>query len=442
MTASHRTRERSARRASRPATAVESPASAPANTSANSPTASTPPAAPEQTLPALTQPRDGLTEVIDRIQGVRQWCERAATAPEEPVAVDVERASSYRYSHRAYLIQLRTEAAGTALIDPTAFTLPPSLRTLLADREWVLHAATQDLPSLAELDLTPARLFDTELAARLLGMERVGLGAVVEDTLGLRLAKEHSAADWSRRPLPEAWLVYAALDVEVLVAVRDALAERLRAAGKEDWAHQEFAHLCSSPTSPRAEKERWRSLHGIGVLRQARQLAAARAMWERRDAIAAAEDLSPHRVIRDREIVAAAKASTASRSAFDAALPAALRRKDTWWQAARSGLELAGEHLPDRAEPSYPPPHKLWSKKHPEVAARYARVREAVAARAEELSVPTENLLTPALLRRYVWEHTAAADPEEIARDLSDLGARPWQVEITAPVILAALAAD
>ncbi|WP_341855258.1 DUF3000 family protein [Brachybacterium sp. GPGPB12] len=104
------------------------------------------------------------------------------------------------------------------------------------------HAAGQDLPSLAELGLRPGGLFDTELAARLLGMERVGLGAVVEDTLALRLAKEHSAADWSKRPPPESWLVYAALDVEVLVQVRDVLARRLEEAGKADWAAQEFAH--------------------------------------------------------------------------------------------------------------------------------------------------------------------------------------------------------
>src|SRR5699024_10475171 len=165
----------------------------------------------------LTAPRDGMVPVIDRIQGVLQWCEAAASAPEEPVAVDAERASSYRYGSRAYLVQLRTEAAGTALIDPLAFTLPGTLLELLSEREWVLHAAGQDLPSLAEMGLRPQRLFDTELAARLLGMDRVGLSAVVEDTLCLRLAKEHSAADWSRRPLPSGWLVYAALDVEVLV---------------------------------------------------------------------------------------------------------------------------------------------------------------------------------------------------------------------------------
>lgn len=389
-------------------------------------------------LPRLSGPRDGLPEVIDRIQPLLAWCERAAGVPAEPVAVDVERASSYRYSHKAYLVQLRTEAAGTALVDPTAFTLPETFRTTLGDREWVLHAATQDLPSLAELDLVPSRLFDTELAGRLLGMPRVGLGAVVEDTLGLRLAKEHSSADWSKRPLPQPWLVYAALDVEVLVEVRDVLAARLETAGKADWARQEFAHLVSRGV-PEPAGEPWRRLHGIGALREARQLAAARAMWERRDEIARREDLSPHRVIKDREIVAAAAAAVRSKGAFDAALPVPLRRKDVWWQAARSGLELSAGHLPARSEPSYPPPHKLWAKKHPEVWERYQRVREAVAERAEDLEMPTENLLNPHLLRQWIWEHPEVPAQAEVEAGLTALGARPWQAEQTGPVIHRAL---
>ncbi|GAB2550214.1 ribonuclease D [Brachybacterium huguangmaarense] len=396
----------------------------------------TPPA--EAPANALTAPRDGLPPVIDRIQPLLAWCEAAAAAPDEAVAVDVERASSFRYSQRAYLIQLRTASAGTALIDPIAFTLPESLRTVLTERTWVLHAATQDLPSLAELGLTPSGLFDTELAGRLLGMPRVGLGAVVEDTLGLHLAKEHSAADWSKRPLPEPWLVYAALDVEVLVEVRDVLAARLETAGKSEWAEQEFRHLIATGV-PAPREEPWRHLHGMGTLRQRTQLAAARAMWERRDAIAQREDLSPHRVIRDRDLVAAAGAAVRGKAAFDAALPAPLRRKDTWWQAARSGLELPEEHLPGRTEPSYPPPHKLWGRKHPEVWERYLLVRDAVGARAEDLELPTENLLTPSLLRRWVWENPTVPEEARIEEDLLALGARPWQVEQTAPVIHRAL---
>ena len=303
---------------------------------------------PEEASPApvpLTAPRDGLVPVIDRIQPLLAWCERAAAAPEEPVAVDAERASSYRYSSRAYLVQLRTEAAGTALVDPLAFTLPGTLKTLLAEREWVLHAAGQDLPSLAELGLVPGALFDTELAARLLGMARVGLGAVVEDTLGLSLAKEHSAADWSQRPLPESWLVYAALDVEVLVEVRHVLENRLREAGKLEWAAQEFERERTLEHGP-TRSSSWRGLHGIGGLRSARQLAAARAMWTRRDEIAAREDLSPHRVIKDRDIVAGAKEAPRGRDAFDKALPAPLPKKDARWHPARAPARAGGGLLP------------------------------------------------------------------------------------------------
>lgn len=439
---SRRTRVRSERRAARPAGAPagERPSGRAAEqtgqqTDQQAGRPETPEAPP---VPMLTAPRDGLVPVIDRIQPLLAWCEAAAAAPAEPVAVDAERASSYRYSSRAYLVQLRTEAAGTALIDPVAFTMPPTLVRLLGEREWVLHAAGQDLPSLAEIGLRPPRLFDTELAARLLGMERVGLSAVIEELLGLRLAKEHSAADWSKRPLPESWLTYAALDVEVLVDVRDRLAARLEEAGKTQWAREEFEHE-RTREQPAPRSADWRSLHGIGQLRSARQLAAARAMWERRDEIARTEDLSPHRVIRDRDIVAAAKESLGTRDTFDKALPARLRKKDTWWQAARSGIELPSSHLPERNQPSSPPPHKLWAKKWPQTWERYQLVRIAVGARADELSVPTENLLNPSLLRQWVWEHETATDAQAVAEQLRALGARPWQAEIAAPVLVQAL---
>jgi ribonuclease D len=269
-------------------------------------------------------------------------------------------------------------------------------------------------------------------------MERVGLGAVVEDTLGLRLAKEHSAADWSKRPLPESWLVYAALDVEVLVQVREVLSARLEEAGKADWAGQEFAHEREREHGP-TRSSSWRGLHGLGALRTTRQLAAAREMWTRRDELASEADLSPHRVIRDRDLVAAAKEAPRGREAFDRALPVKLRRKDQWWQAARSGVELPASHLPERSERSYPPPHKLWSKKHPEVAERYQVVRTAVTERAEDLEMPPENLLQPALLRQWVWEHEQVPPEAEVEEGLLALGARPWQAEQSAPVIHRAL---
>jgi ribonuclease D len=366
--------------------------------------------------------------------------------------VDAERASSYRYSPKAYLVQIRTEAAGTALIDPTAFRLPRTFQDLLGQREWVLHAASQDLPCLVELGLHPGSLFDTELAARLLGMPRVGLGAVVEDTLGLTLAKEHSAADWSRRPLPEPWLVYAALDVEVLVEVREILAERLREAGKERWATEEFAHLVAHPV-PKAPEEPWRKLHSLGSLRTPRQLAVARALWERRDGLAREGDLAPHIILKDKQIVAAAKAAETSRDEFTRALPRSQRGEVAWWRTARSALTLPTSHLPGR-EAGHPPAHSTWKRRRPEAWERLRRLRSALGERAEELQVPLENLLTPSVLRHWVWESfpdagaadtdgvgtVSGADETAIAQRLRELGARPWQAEITSVVIQETLA--
>ena len=164
-----------------------------------------------------------------------------------PVAVDAERASGYRYGQRAYLVQIRREGVGTILIDPVPFGDLRANGAAVSDAQWVVHAASQDLPSLREVGLEPEALFDTELAARLAGYERVGLATMVELLLGLQLAKEHSAVDWSRRPLPEPWLRYAALDVEILLELRDALEAELRRQGKLDWAHQEFDAVLRAP---------------------------------------------------------------------------------------------------------------------------------------------------------------------------------------------------
>ena len=173
----------------------------------------------------LTEPADGIPDVVDTPEALARTV-AAFAAGTGAVAVDAERASGYRYGQQTYLVQLRRQGAGTALVDPAALPDLSSLSDALEGVEWVLHAASQDLPGLAEQGMHASAVFDTELAARLLGMERVGLAAVVADTLGLGLAKEHSAVDWSTRPLPEDWLRYAALDVEVLVEVRDILAAR------------------------------------------------------------------------------------------------------------------------------------------------------------------------------------------------------------------------
>ncbi|MCZ2263491.1 ribonuclease D, partial [Isoptericola sp. QY 916] len=230
----------------------------------------------------LTEPADGVGRVVDTPAALDRVVERFA-AGTGPVAADAERASGYRYGQATYLVQLRREGAGTALLDPVALPDLSAIGDAVGDAEWVLHAASQDLPGLAEHGLRPARVFDTELAARLLGLERVGLAAVVAELLGLGLAKEHSAVDWSTRPLPEDWLRYAALDVEVLVDLRDRLAERLDADGKAEWAAQEFeAERTAPPPAPRVDP--WRRTSGTHTLRDRRQLAVVRSLWLARDA--------------------------------------------------------------------------------------------------------------------------------------------------------------
>jgi ribonuclease D len=355
-----------------------------------------------------------------------------------PVAVDAERASGYRYSQRAYLIQVFRRGSGSFLFDPIAIVDFSDLQAALVDEEWVFHAASQDLPCLREVGLVPTRIFDTELGARIAGFPRVGLGAVVEQLLGITLAKAHSAADWSTRPLPQAWLVYAALDVELLPDLRDSLAEVLESAGKARIAEEEFAAvLARAPKPPRVEP--WRRLSGMNVLRGARALAIARSLWLARDAYAQETDIAPGRTIPDSAIVAAAAAAPTSRAELGALKSftgrASRAELDRWWAAVEEGRTT--EDLPrlrGGGEPSLPPP-RAWAERNPAADRRYRAARAAVTARAAELDLPVENLLTPETLRLVSWTPPKTVATETVGATLASHDARPWQVEETASVI-------
>jgi ribonuclease D len=356
-----------------------------------------------------------------------------------PVAVDVERASGFRYSQRAYLVQVFRRDAGVFLFDPPAIGDFAPLQDAIGDVEWVLHAASQDLPSLRELHLEPPVIFDTELASRLLGHERVGLGAVVEDTLGITLKKEHSASDWSTRPLPDSWLEYAALDVLHLIDVRDILVDELEEQGKTAFAAEEFAAtLARAPKPPREDP--WRRLSGLHQVRGARNLAVARSLWQAREAYARDQDVSPGRLVPDRSLVAAVMANPTSKQALAGIKEfqgrASRTQLDRWWQAIVDGR--AAEELPRERVPSDTlPPPRAWADRNPEADARLKAARPVVEAVAEELGMPTENLLTPEYLRRVAWD-LPGETPEDIAAALAALGARPWQIAQTAQKIAAA----
>ena len=382
--------------------------------------------------------------VIDDAQGLADAASRLA-AGTGPVAVDVERASGFRYSQRAYLIQAYRRDAGLYLFDPPAIGDFTTLQSAIGDAEWVLHAASQDLPSLRELDLVPASIFDTELAARLLGRERVGLGAVVEETLGITLAKAHSASDWSIRPLPQAWLEYAALDVEHLVDVRDALAADLETQDKTRFAAEEFQAVLDRRPKP-AREEPWRRLSGLHTLRGRRALAVARALWVAREAYAQEEDVSPGRLVPDRSLVAAVAADPATKQDLAKVREftgrASRTQLDRWWAAIEAGR--ATSDLPnDRASGGgTESPPRAWPDRNPAADARLKAARPAVEAVAGELQMPVENLLTPDLLRRVAWAPPASVDANSIGLALAELGARPWQIEQTSQVIADAFVAS
>jgi ribonuclease D len=331
------------------------------------------------------------------------------------------------------------------LIDPTACPDLSVLDAALAPAEAVLHAAGQDLPCLDELGYRPRTLFDTELAGRLLGYPKVGLAALVEELLGLRLAKGHGAEDWSTRPLPEEWLRYAALDVEVLVELRDALAGQLQEQGKSEWARQEFeAVLASRPPGQRADP--WRRTSGIHRVRTRRGLAVVRELWMERDEIAKRRDLSPGRVLPDAAIIEAARALPKGGEDLTT-LPGftgrgARRHVRNWLAAVGRARARADSALPPPSGPSVdgPPPTHRWAERDPAAARRLTAVRAAVAALADSHHLPTENLLHPDAVRRVAWSPPDQVAAETVAGQLREYGARPWQVELTAGPIAGALA--
>jgi ribonuclease D len=364
-----------------------------------------------------------------------------------PVAVDAERASGYRYSQRAYLVQLRRSGLGTVLIDPIEVPALGSLGEAIGDAEWILHAANQDLPCLAELGLRPTRLFDTELAGRLLGEERVGLATMVEQHLGIGLEKGHSAADWSTRPLPRDWLAYAALDVELLIPLRDVLAGLLAAAGKQEWAAQEFeAVRLAPPPAPRPEP--WRRTSGIHRVRNRRQLAAVRALWQARDSYAASRDIAPGRVLPDAAIIEAARRMP-TRPDELAALPIfkgrrQLRQLDRWYAAVEQARALEDTELPrvtgSAADADPIPPAARWRERDPVAAQRLAACRAAVGELATAHAVLAQNLLASDIVRRLAWA-PPPSDVVTVRARLIELGARPWQADLCADALTAALAA-
>ncbi len=393
--------------------------------------------------PLLT-PADGVPPVLSTAEEFADAAD-ALAAGEGPIAVDTERASGYRYSQRAYLIQIKRRGAGSFLLDPIADpdALAPVIEALRGP-EWVLHAADQDLPCLRELGFVCVELYDTELAGRLLGLSKVNLAAMVAQFLGLGLVKGHGAADWSRRPLPDDWLNYAALDVEVLVELRDAMDAALVEAGKDRWAREEFAYILSRPPAP-PRTDRWRKTSNIHTVKSARALAAVRELWTAREQLAERRDIAPGRVLPDAAIVNAATADPKT-SAELTRLPVfggprQRRQAGIWLNALKRARELPESELPSKKTGgSGLPPVNRWEQRNPEAAARMQRIRPALKEIAEENNLPVENLLAPDLVRQLAWDGISGpVTVEAVDAHLAAAGARSWQRSLTAEALAEAL---
>lgn len=400
----------------------------------------------------LLQPADGTPQVIDTETAFK---ESLATLSQGsgPFAVDAERASGFRYSARAYLIQIKRKDGGLHLIDPIPFgpghQLFSELNTLLNTDEVILHASTQDLPCLRELGINPVRLFDTELAGRIAGFPRVGLGPLLESLMGVLLAKEHSAADWSARPLPQEWLTYAALDVELLVELRDRMYSILEESKKLPWALEEFASILKAPQPP-PRVDPWRRTSGMHKIKRRDQLAVIKSLWIARDEVAARQDIAPGKLLNDSAIIELAIAVPTNKKEFEKTLrPLGLRARwlenlQLWLDSIAAAVAMPEEQWPTmRTNADTLPPIKLWRDKFPEKFAPLSHARAAIESIAQENQIPVENLITPEHVRRLCWKPPAGATTTlsipEVEKGLAELGARQWQIQLVAPALAAAL---
>ena len=412
----------------------------------------------------LAQPSGGVPDVIDTREGFDDFVDAFANAS-GAVAADAERASGYRYSQRDWLIQLKREGAGIALVDPVALSGQgvswSAFNEAVGEAEWIIHDSLQDLPGFNELGMKPYRLFDTERAARLLGQAHFGLAAVTERYLGVTLAKEHSAADWSYRPLGRDMRNYAALDVEVLIELKKLMAADLRKAGKSEWAREEFGYLLDKGMQPREpHPEPWRRISRITAIdHDLRGLAVARELWTVRDRYAREFDIAPNLLLSDAAIIDAAQRKPHNSKEFmrirslnervrmvkgderDKMFEryAPIQRKvrsAIWKQAIARALDLPEDQLPQRKKgnpdsaSNAPKSMKFWKVHHPERFARLQNAKKLITQVSEDTHTPSDILLKPKILRNLCWQENVRLSAQEVYDFLISQSARRWQAEL------------
>ena len=403
-------------------------------------------------LTPLLLPRAGVPPVITTESAFEEMISTLLNGV-GPIAIDAERASGYKYSQRAYLIQLYRVNGGLHLIDPIAIenkSLWQEFNKNFANIEWVIHASTQDLPCLLELGLNPQSLFDTELGARIAGSPRVGLGALAESLLELQLAKEHSAVDWSIRPLKPEWLTYAALDVDVLLDIREKVEKLLIEKNKLDWAKEDFAAILLNFKSKQGDQpkvDRWRKTSGMHKVRDRLTMTIIKDLWLDRDQLAQELDIAPGRILNDEAIIEIATKKPSTIEAITKVIGWRSKMQsppyDRWLAQLNHSLSTPVEQQVElRIQSNNLPPIKVWKERNPLGYARLSHARAGIAALALELDLPIENLITPELVRKLCWElpRNKESDYEiYVAEQLKQMGARDWQISQVTPVIAQAL---
>lgn len=419
----------------------------------------------------LREPREGVPEVIDTLEDFHLACERLAQS-QGPLAADAERASGFRYGHEDWLVQFKRDGAGIMLFDPIALATEhvdwEEFNGAVNGATWIIHDSLQDLPGYAALGMKPGALFDTEIAARLLGLHCFGLAAVTERYLGLTLAKEHSAADWSYRPLPRDWRNYAALDVELLIEVEDRMRRELVRSGKAQWAEEEFSYaLRKGTTPPIPHPVPWMRVSHITVLGHDRQgQAVARALWQKREELAREHDIAPTLLLSDAAIIAAAQIKPHNAKEFRGVriLNERVRihtgseqdkmferygpiqrsvRPSVWKSVIQQALELAPDEWPtisqtaDQDHANAPRSMKYWSTRHPHRYARLQAARKVINQISQDTRTPPEMVIKPQMLRNLCW--TDEIERRDVATFLTGQGARPWQVKLVAASVTRAI---
>ena len=449
----------------------------------------------------LKEPREGVPEVIDTLESYKEYCNLLA-AGSGPLAADAERASGFRYGHEDWLIQFKRKGAGIGLLDPIALGKLGvdwhEFNQAVGDAPWIIHDSMQDLPGFFDIGLRPRALFDTEIAAKLLGRKRFGLSSVTEYYLGLTLAKEHSAADWSYRPLPRDWRNYAALDVELLIELEEVMSGELKKQGKLLWANQEFAHLLSKGAQKKAPHPNpWLRISHISVLMHDKiGLMIAKELWQKRDELACQYDIAPTLLLSDAAIIEAGKRKPSNSrefrsirilnervrihtgseqdKMFERYAPIQRKIKPNVWKAviedaisrAKSGevaiidyaqssndeddcgcsneSSLIAKNVQDAQESqdvqesqAAPRSMKYWREHHPKRYERLQNVKRSLIKISEDTHTPSEVIIKPQIIRNLCWQDDV--EHINVKEFLDEQGARMWQSDLIAESVTRAI---